>query len=558
MYDYHNPLENVTPNEVLVYLRKSRTDDPLMSVEEVLAKHETILDEWAEKTFGEKIKPENKFHEIVSGETIADRVEFQKILKRIESPKIRAVAVVEIARLGRPDMEEIGKITKIFRYTDTLVITPMKTFDLTNEYDRDMFERELKRGNEFLEYQKKIMNRGRLLAVSQGNFVGNCAPYGYRKVEIQEGKRKCHSLEIVEREAEVVRMIFDMYVNQNMGRQIIAHRLDQLHIKPPKGEHWSANTIRDMLDNVHYIGKVKWYRRKTITTVEDGEIMHSRPKNKYGDYLVFDGKHPAIISEELFQSSLDKIGKSHRAKATTKIRNPLAGLLWCSCGRAMNYRAYPKSDGTERSSARLICAAQTHCNTGSCTYDEMIEIIVGVLRQKIKDYQVEIKESNEDKVKFHAQTIKTLEKRLADLEEKEVLQWEAQFDPDVSKRLPHHIFKSLNAKLLQEKEDVTLALEQALTTMPEPVNFEKRLITLQDALNALTDPEMSAEEQNKFLKACIEHIEYHRDRPQRVKKQDKQPRKRDKKTGKTITPNPMPIGGSWTNPPIHLDIKLKV
>ena len=45
MYNNYN-LEHLTPDEVLAYFRKSRTDDPTLSVEDVLAKHETILDEW--------------------------------------------------------------------------------------------------------------------------------------------------------------------------------------------------------------------------------------------------------------------------------------------------------------------------------------------------------------------------------------------------------------------------------------------------------------------------------------------------------------------------------
>lgn len=76
------------------------------------------------------------------------------------------------------------------------------------------FERELKRGNEFLEYQKKIMNRGRLLSVQQGNYIGSVAPYGFNKIFVQDGKRKCPTLEIKEDEANVVRMIFDMYVKK--------------------------------------------------------------------------------------------------------------------------------------------------------------------------------------------------------------------------------------------------------------------------------------------------------------------------------------------------------
>ena len=197
-------LIGLSPDEILEYLRKSRTDDPLLDVTEVLERHETMLDEWAEKNLGGKVPEENKFREVVSGETIDSRPRLLDLLKKIESPKIKAILIVEVQRLGRPDLEDIGRLSKLFRYTNTLIITPTKTFDLRNEYDREAFERELMRGNEYLEYTKKIMNRGRLLSVQQGNFIGNKAPYGYRKITVTEGKKKCHTLEIVPEEAEAV------------------------------------------------------------------------------------------------------------------------------------------------------------------------------------------------------------------------------------------------------------------------------------------------------------------------------------------------------------------
>ena len=157
------------PEEILEYLRKSRTDDPTMTVEEVLSRHEKILDEWAENNLGAKVPTENKFMEIGSGETLDDRPEITKLLRMIESPKYKAILIVEVQRLSRGDLEDAGRLIKLLRYSNTLVITPQKTYDLRDEYDRDAFERELKRGNEYLEYSKKIMDRGTLLSVSQGN-----------------------------------------------------------------------------------------------------------------------------------------------------------------------------------------------------------------------------------------------------------------------------------------------------------------------------------------------------------------------------------------------------
>lgn len=245
------------PEEVIAYLRKSRSDEPNLTVEEVLKKHEEILNDWSSNHLGGVVPEENKFREIVSGETIEDRPKIKEVLKLIENPKIKAVLVVEVQRLSRGDLEDAGRIIKLLRYTNTLVITPTKTYDLQDEYDRDFFERELKRGNEFLEYQKRIMGRGRLLSVQQGNFIGSIAPYGYEKVIVKDGNRKCPTLKIKENEAEVVRMIFDMYVNQDMGRSSICNRLDNMLIPPPKGVHWSASALKDLLENIHYIGKVK-------------------------------------------------------------------------------------------------------------------------------------------------------------------------------------------------------------------------------------------------------------------------------------------------------------
>lgn len=148
-----------------MYLRKSRADDATMTVGEVLAKHESILQEWAVNNMGVAVDDSRIYREVVSGETIDDRPQMLKLLKELENPAVKAVMIVEVQRLSRGDLEDCGRIIKIFRYTDTKIITPHKIYDLTDEYDRDSFERELKRGNEYLEYTKKILKRGREAAV---------------------------------------------------------------------------------------------------------------------------------------------------------------------------------------------------------------------------------------------------------------------------------------------------------------------------------------------------------------------------------------------------------
>lgn len=528
--------------EVLVYLRKSRSDDALLTVEEVLQKHESILDEWAEKNIGGKVPEENKHREVVSGETIEDRPEMKELLTRIESPKIKAVLVVEVQRLSRGDLEDAGRLIKLLRYTNTVVITPQKTYDLRDDYDRDFFERELKRGNEFLEYSKKIMNRGRLLSVQQGNYIGSIAPYGYDKDVVIDGKRKCPTLKINEKEANVVRMIFDMYVNKGMGCTKIANTLDGLGIKPPKGKQWSRCALKDLLCNIHYIGKVKWNWRKVVKVVEDGDVVQTRPKSSIDEYLIFEGKHPAIIDEALFNAAMERHGRNPKPPSNKNLSNPLAGLIFCKkCGRALIMRTY-NNKGVEKSAPRVLCANQTKCGTGSCLHSELLERVKAALKECIADFEIRISGNNKDAQKLHSNLIKDLETRLVELEEKEVNLW----DKYTEEGMPKAVFDKLNAQVLAEKDKVNTALCEAKKAMPEPIDYQRKLYLFQDALDALGDDTKSALEKNKLLKACIDRIEYSKARPQRgsLAKKDKN----------GAQPN---IKG-WTSQPFELDVQLRV
>lgn len=509
---FYQPNINYEPTEVLCYLRKSRSDDPLMSTSEVLAKHEEILDDWCQKNLGAPVPEKNKYREVVSGESLADRPEIQLVLKRMESPAIKAVLCVEPQRLTRGDLEDVGRIMKLFKYTNTLVITPQRVYDLHDDYDWDAFERELKRGNDYLAYTKKILARGRLLSVSQGHFIGSTPPYGYDKVWVTEGKNKYPTLAINPEQANVVQIMFDLYVRQDFGYIKIARALDDYGFAAPKGAHWSPAAIKDMLTNIHYIGKIKWNWRKTIPVVEDGEIVKTRPKSN--DYEVFDGKHEAIISEELFQAAQKKMGRNSRGRIGLVPKNALAGILQCRCGRVMLYQSFNKN-GKERSAPRLYCPNQSHCNTGSCTYDEMIDLVCDILKQNLEDFEIELDNNNDEVLKVHQKIIKNLEDKLADVEAREISLWESQAHPDPAQRMPEYIFKKLKNKLLEEKSETMSALENAKETMPKPREYEEKISRFHNALEALKDPEVDVAAKNALLKLCIDKIIYHRERPVR-------------------------------------------
>lgn len=504
MFTYHGI--TITADEIIKYSRKSRTDDPLLSVEEVLEKHEKILNEWCERNLGELIPACNSFQEVVSGETIEARPDFQKILRLIENPKYKAILTVDVQRLSRGDLEDAGRIMKLLRYTNTFVITSDLVFDLNDEYDRERFKRELERGNDYLEYYKKINWRGRLESVRSGYFIGSIAPYGYDKDFIQDGRKKRPTLKINESEAEAVKLIFDLYVNQDMGLQSIAHHLNTLGIKTRKGALWNSATLRDIIANVHYIGKIKWNWRKTVNIVADGEISKTRPKAK--EFYIFDGKHPAIIDNELFERAQSKQGKNARVKKGVQLRNPLASLVYCKCGKAMSYRTYKDTNGEERSAPRLLCTNQMYCHTQSVTYDEILNKVIDVLKACISDFEIKIKNDSKNTLINHNNHIKRLESKLDELNKKEVNQWEKYTE----EAMPKAVFDKLNEKVLQEKETVLKALEHAKTTAPTVEDYQEKIMRFTDAVNALESDAVSTELKNRLVKACIERIEYKREK----------------------------------------------
>lgn len=504
--------------ESLEYGRKSRMDDPLLSVEETLQRHSEIIDEYARKYLGGSIPEENRYMEVGSGESLKDRPEITRLLKAIENPAIKAIIVVDVQRLSRGDLEDAGKLIRLLRYTNTCVITPHKIYDLRDEYDRDAFERELKRGNEYLEYFKKIQARGRLASVKAGNYVGSVAPYGYDRVERYDEVLKKNYFTLVERkdQADVVRMIFNWYCNDDIGVTTICRRLEELGVKTKTGcSTWKPSIIFGILENVHYIGCVRWNWRKTIKIIENQEIKKLRPKAKVDEYLIFEGKHDGIISEEVFNKARIVKGTRHRTKRNLSLKNPFSGIMFCTkCGSKIGYNTYNRN-GVEFAPPKLVCNNQVHCKTGSVDYNEVLDYMCKVLRDCIEDFKVRIENDQDDSLKLHKDLIERLTKQLKDAEQKEQDQWEAQYDPDPNKRLPQHIFEKLNKKVLAEKEEINKALDKAKGSAPKHIDYKDELIKTTEALKALEDADLDAKITNQYLKSIIDRIEY--DRPQIVR-----------------------------------------
>ena len=205
-----------------------------------------------------------------------------------------------------------------------------------------------------------------------------------------------------------------------------------------------------------------------------------------------------------------------------------------------------RKHGKETAPPRLLCDNQANCHAGSCLYTEMIDRICEILESCIEDFEMRIENNDGNSQKLHLKLIKRLENKLVELNKKEISQWEKYSEEG----MPKHIFDTLNEKVLAEKEEITQALCKAKEATPDPVDYEEKLHRFKDALEALRNPNASAVQKNRLLKACIDRIDYKREAPQRIKRETGKPKG-------SLFPG-LGAGGRWTNPPFEIDIKLKV
>jgi DNA invertase Pin-like site-specific DNA recombinase len=491
----YNVLSTELKNQIwLMYLRKSRQDNPDETVSEVLAKHEAILQEWAKRELGHEIPEDCIYREIVSGESLSERVEAQKVLDRIEDPRVVGILVVEPQRLSRGDLEDCGHLISTLRYTKTLVATPMMTYDMENKMERRFFQDELMRGRDFLEYTKEILLRGRIAAVKRGCYIGRTEPYGYNKVVIG----KDHTLEPND-DADIVRLVFDLYVNQGKTYYQIACHLNDMKIPSPKGGIWCKDTIRKILLNTHYIGKVSFNKIKRTTIVENGERVTKKLTQPQEEVIMAEGKHQAIIDTETFEKAQERLRLNPSTRHNFVLQNPFAGIMYCAgCGKAIMRHPY------KHAGLRLECRSRPKCYK-SAKYEEVLEaVIVSLEQSELPALKARMRNGDGNSVAIQKKLLERLEKQMEEFRQQE----EKQFDLLETGVYTQDRFEQRNAALRQKMEECQEKIYEAKATMPKQVDYTERVASLEKAIVALKDPKVSPEVKNKLLKAVVTKIEF--------------------------------------------------
>lgn len=501
-----------------LYLRKSRAD---LEAEahgegETLARHEKALLELAER---QKLNITQIYREIVSGETIASRPIMQQLLCDVEKNTWDGVLVMEVERLARGDTIDQGIVAQTFQFSGTKIITPLKTYDPNNEYDEEYFEFGLFMSRREYKTINRRLQRGRIASVKEGKYVGNTAPFGYQRKKLE--KEKGYTLIPDPDTAVIVKMIFSMYAYgeknadgtaEETGTTKIVRKLSDLKLPAMKRKGWSIATIRGILRNPVYIGKIRWNARPTKKKMIGGTIVKERPREKPENWVLADGLHEPLIDCKTWNIVQQKLSENsaHPCPKKRTVANPLAGLVICgNCGRRMVRRPYTNRDSPDT----IMCPASS-CDNISSTLESVEKRILQALKEWLDQYQLDYGaiESTEplNQTDFKKEALCNAQSEFKKLEEKRKHIYELLEQGTYSTAVFLERSKIINGKIEETQKNIML-LEREIQLAGKDDQGQKAVTSNTEKVLAQYGKAKTAAEKNQLLKSVITKVIYMKD-----------------------------------------------
>lgn len=486
-----------------MYLRKSRVDLELeaISKEETLARHKQMLFTLAEK-LGVSPSQITIYHEMVSGDSIDERPEMQRLLDDVHNGIYVGVFVVEIERLARGNTKDQGEVADAFTLSSTKIFTPQKTYDPNDEYDQEYFEFGLFMSRREYKTIRRRLVTGKEQAVQEGNYLLAEPPFGY---EIVKTNKKNRYLVEKPEESKYVKMIFDWYTEDRKATSWIAKQLTLMGVPTSKGnKDWARSSIKEILFNEHYIGKIVWGKLQTVKVKDPitGRLVKKRKRND--SPTIHEGKHEGIISEEQFWKVREIYGSQAPIKVNKDLVNPLAGIIVCRhCGRAINYQPYPDNRKSRYHHPRGVYT----CQMKSIYASDVIEAVANGLKTHIEDFSIKLENGDTNsEAERQMQAISEMEKELSKQErmKKRMFDsWEA--DDGTYTREEFIERKGMYTRTI---ENLKAEIAEMKKATPATIDYEEMIVTFHTAIEYLQNPDADAQEKNTFLKSFIEKIEF--------------------------------------------------
>lgn len=220
-----------------------------------------------------------------------DRPQWQRLMEDAKAGKVNCIIVKDLSRLGRNYIEAGNYLEKVFPFMGVRFIAISDGYDSENLKPEDtgllLPLKNIINASYAKDLSQKVSS-ARHVQRSRGEFTGSVVPFGYKKDQQRKGR-----FVVNENEAAVVRQIFRMF-GEGESYSEIARELNRLRIPSPQGKLWRYQSIRGIIANEVYLGR----------------MIQGKRCSREQDIVTVENTHDAIITENLFekaQSQREKI-----------------------------------------------------------------------------------------------------------------------------------------------------------------------------------------------------------------------------------------------------------
>lgn len=463
-----------------------------------------------------------------SGKSIEGRVSFNQMMEDIKSVKdeVSYVLVFKLSRFGRNAADVLATLQVMQDFGVNLICVE-DGIDSSKDAGKLMISvlsavAEIERENIRVQTME-----GRMQKAREGKWNGGFAPYGYSLID---GK-----LEVNEEEAVAIRMIFDQYVNTDLGANGIAkhlenHGIHKIARQNGKNPLFDAALIRRIIQNPVYSGKISYGRRRT-------EKVHGT-RNEYrqvkkDDYLLVDGLHEALVSEEVWEQAQVKVAA--QAKKYEKVNRDkihlLSGILKCPvCGAGMygNKSIKKRKDGSNYKDFYYYGCKHRNMTRGhKCDYkkqvhEEMLDASVAevisklvsnpkfsdLIRNKI-NMEVDTSALDQEIENYKIQLRKLYHNKDTILSDMDSLDYEDKHYQRRKTDLENHLYKTYD-KIDDAEELLVSAKAKKSSLLADKItgdNIYKALVFF-DKLYA----QMNEAEKREFLSQLVDNVQIYEER----------------------------------------------
>ena len=448
----------------------------------------------------------------ISGKDIKSRPALKELLSDAEEKKFQMVISWKINRISRK-LEDVLKIVNLLENNNISFKSYSEPFETNTPAGKMQFQMmaligEFERGTIAQNVKMGMCAKARAGEWCGGRVLG----YDLVQMEKQPGaKRTKTKLVINEKEAEAVRFIFNEYGN-GKGYKAITNQLNKIGYKTKLGNNFSVGSIREILTNPVYIGKVRYNVRQNWS--------EKRRRNINANPIITDGIHEPIIEEGLWDK-VQAIMESKKGKPSRIYDGeyPLTGILKCpKCGAGMviSRTTNKLADGTKKRIAYYCCGAWKNkgtsvCNSNTIRVDKANEYVFTKISELLSNEKMvetivnNINKERHKKINPAKKELERIDKELEKIDRKKTKLFEAYEEDLISKEEFKERKDELNkrAKSLQEEKEPLLVTLSDDVSEEIPYGFIKSI--LENFSKVLTES-ATREQQKKLLHMIISEI----------------------------------------------------